>query len=77
MTRYTIKIDRTNCIQCGSCYEIDPNHYEADDAFTSYVRDGETTMESSTGTFDDDKISLAKEAAEACPTGVITVEEVD
>ena len=75
MTKYTIIIDRKECIQCGNCYGLDPDHFMPDEDYTSMVVGGETSEEKSKGTFDDDKISKAKQAADECPMEIITVKE--
>jgi ferredoxin len=76
MAKYKITIDRVECIQCGNCYGLDPQHFEADDNFKSMVVGGETDEVSSTGIFDDDKISTVTEVANKCPVGIIGVEEI-
>jgi ferredoxin len=76
MTKYLIEIDRVECIQCGNCYETDDYHFEADDDYVAQVVGGETTKELSKGTFDDDKMKQAEEAADDCPVLIITVKEV-
>ena len=76
MTKYQIVIKRTDCIQCGNCWNVDPDHFESDDNGVSQVIHGETTPEISKGTFDDDKIDLAKQAQDECPVEIILVVEV-
>lgn len=76
MVKYKIIIDRTECIQCGTCYDMDPTHFDADEDYTAMVVDGETDETTSEGTFEDEEIKNAKEAAEECPVDVITVEEL-
>ena len=74
--KYKIEIEREGCIACGSCYSIDPNHFEPDDEDKSTVVGGETDADVSSGVFDDEKIETAREAEDSCPTSVITVTEV-
>jgi ferredoxin len=76
VAKYKIEIDRTGCIACGSCYSIDPSHYEPDDEGKSAVVGGETDANASSGTFDDDEIENAQEAEDSCPVSVITVTEL-
>lgn len=76
MVKYKITIDRTECIQCGNCYGLDPLHFEADDDYVAMVVDGKTDESSSIGTFEDEKIKTAREAAEECPVKIITIEEL-
>lgn len=70
--KYTIEVDRENCIACGVCYGTDPNHFEGDADGKSRVHGG-TTDGVSVGTFDDDLGDDAKRAADACPVSVITL----
>ncbi|MGC9779503.1 MAG: ferredoxin [Candidatus Heimdallarchaeota archaeon] len=76
MTKYYIIIERKECIQCGNCYGLDPYHFEPDEEYTSIVVNGVTNSEISKGAFDDDKISLAKQAVEECPVEIISVKEL-
>ncbi|MFW9924505.1 MAG: ferredoxin [Candidatus Thorarchaeota archaeon] len=76
MTKYQITINRADCIQCGSCYSIDQNHFEPDDDYTSKVVNGKTTAETSEGTFDDDNLSIAQKAVEKCPMQIISIKEI-
>jgi ferredoxin len=73
MTKYKVEVDREICVSTGSCYSLDPLHFEMGKAQKSKVVGGETNEAKSTGEFDDDKISSAQEAAQACPTQAITV----
>jgi ferredoxin len=72
---YRIEIDRTGCIACGTCYSVDPVHFESDDEGKSKVIDGQTDASGSTGVFDDDEIENAQNAEDNCPVGVIVVTE--
>lgn len=71
--KYKIEIDRENCIACGTCYSLDPVHFEPSVDRKSKVVGGGMTDEKSEGTFDDKKIAKAKEAEESCPVSVIKV----
>ncbi|MFW6110506.1 MAG: ferredoxin [Thermoproteota archaeon] len=73
MVKYKIEIDREGCIACGSCFALDPTHFEPGEEDISQVIGGETDETSSSGTFDDDAIDTAQEAEDACPVSVITV----
>jgi ferredoxin len=70
--KYKIEIDRDECIACGMCYTIDPEHFEGDPEGKSKVIGGVSNSKS-TGTFDDTKNEDAKTAASTCPVGVIAV----
>lgn len=73
--KYKIEIDRTGCIACGSCYSIDPSHFEPDDEGKSTVVGGETNDSGSSGVFEDEDIEDAREAEDSCPVSIITVTE--
>jgi ferredoxin len=73
--KYKIEIEREGCIACGTCYGVDPTHFEPDDEGKSTVIGGETDDNVSSGVFDDKEIETAREAEDSCPTSVITVTE--
>jgi len=73
--KYKIEIEREGCIACGTCYSIDPSHFEPDDEGKSTVIGGETDANASSGVFDDEEIENAREAEDSCPTSIITVTE--
>jgi ferredoxin len=73
--KYKIEIERTGCIACGSCYSIDPSHFEPDDEGKSTVKGGETDDSGSAGVFEDENIEDAKDAEDSCPVSIITVTE--
>ena len=70
--KYKIEIEREICIACGSCYSIDPNHFEPDDEGKSKIVGGETDSNRSFGFFDDE-IEKPKDAEDSCPMSIITV----
>ncbi len=71
--KYKIEIERGGCIACGSCYSVDPSHFEPDDEGKSTVSGGETDANASSGVFDDDEIENARIAEDSCPVSIITV----
>jgi ferredoxin len=73
MTKYKVEVDRERCISAGSCYSLDPLHFEMDKNQKSKVMGGQTDNTKSAGEFDDDKIASAHQAAQACPVHAITV----
>lgn len=75
MSDYVIKINREDCIACGTCYNIDSVHFESDEEGKAQVVNGKTDENTSTGTFTDEKIKQVKEAEDNCPVSVITVKE--
>jgi len=48
--KYTVEVDRENCIACAACYGINPNHFEGDADGKSRVVGG-ITNSSSSGAF--------------------------
>ena len=74
--KYKIEIERGGCIACGSCYSIDPSHFEPDDEGKSTVVGGETDASGSSGVFEDEEIDNARSAEDSCPVSVITVTEL-
>ncbi|MCW4022728.1 MAG: ferredoxin [Candidatus Bathyarchaeota archaeon] len=74
--KYKIEIKRENCIACGSCYSLNPSHFEPDDQGKSTVIGGETDDSISIGEFDDTEIESARDAEDSCPVSIITVIEV-
>ena len=71
MTKYKIEVDRKNCISAGSCYSLDPLHFEMDKNQKSMVKGGETN--------DAERQAQAQQeletqqAAQACPVHAISV----
>ena len=74
--KYKIEIERGGCIACGSCYSVDPSHFESDEKGKSTVIGGETDANASSGIFEDDEIENARSAEDSCPVSVITVTEL-
>lgn len=70
--KFKIEIDREGCIACGTCYTLDPAHFEADPEGKSKVVGGASNGKSE-GKFDDDKLKEAQEAEISCPVSVIRV----
>jgi ferredoxin len=73
--KYKIEIERGGCIACGTCYTIDPSHFESDAEGKSTVIEGETDASGSSGVFNDKEIENARNAEDSCPVSVITVTE--
>ena len=70
--KYHIEINREECIATGTCYTLDPDHFEGDSECKSKVKDGISNGKS-TGSFNDDKMNIAQEAESACPVSAIKV----
>jgi ferredoxin len=73
LPKYEIEVNLERCISAGSCYSLDPVHYEMGKNQKSMVKGGKTDDAKSIGEFDDDKISAAQQAAQACPVQAISV----
>jgi ferredoxin len=74
--KYKIEIERGGCIACGTCYSLDPEHFEPSENRKSQVVAGETNASGSTGIFEDDDIENVRVAEDSCPASVITVTEL-
>lgn len=74
--KYKIEIDREKCIACGTCYSLDPVHFEPSENLKSKVVGGKTN-EKSEGNFDDENIEEAQEAADSCPVNAIEVTKTE
>ena len=75
LVKYKIQVDRTLCIACGTCYSLNPAHFEPGQEEKSAVIGGETDENSSSGIFYDEEIESAKEAEDSCPASAITIFE--
>jgi len=54
-----VKVDKEKCIGCGACVAVCPEGFE--------IKDGKSHVKKAA--------SCAKEAAENCPVGAISIEE--
>lgn len=61
-----VEVDRDGCIACGACESICPDVFALDDDGLSYPKAQPSTPEQEEG---------AREAAESCPTGVISAQD--
>jgi ferredoxin len=87
MPAYQITIEKAACDGIFACLTRDPRFVEGEDGLATidpdadpiYDCEGEVTdtAERVVATFDDDRIEEARQAAAACPTDAIVVEEVD
>jgi len=71
-----VKIDRSACVSCGSCWDTCPGFFEQDsgDSFSRIVeefRNGDNIAE---GTLPEELESCARDAADLCPVQIITIE---
>ncbi|WP_253738616.1 ferredoxin [Halohasta salina] len=87
MTTYEVTLNKDPCDGIFACLTRDPRFVEADDGLATIdpdadpIYDGGGEVHEEDGrvvaTFDDDRIEEAKQAAAACPTNAIVVEEVE
>jgi ferredoxin len=86
MPRYEVTIEKGACDGIFACLTRDPRFVEGEDGLATIDPDADPvydcegdvtdTSERVVATFDDDRIDEAKQAAAACPTDAIAVEEV-
>ncbi len=74
---YSVKIDRTNCIQSRACKANCPEVFElsTDDGFSQIVEKYRYNGNLGEGIIPDDLLDCAQKAAESCPMVVISVEK--
>ncbi|MFC4437218.1 MULTISPECIES: ferredoxin [Natrialbaceae] len=87
MPAYRITIEKDACDGIFACLTRDPRFVEGEDGLATIDPDADPvydcegdvtdTEQQVVATFDDDRIDEAKQAAAACPTDAIIVEEVD
>lgn len=74
-----VRVDKTLCIGCGACWALATSVFEEDqENYKCRVKEPYRKTDSedeSTGEIPDNLIGEAKEAAEGCPTGAISLEE--
>ena len=75
MTEYEITVDLELCDGIFACLVRDDRFEEAEDGLVE-LPGGHREDGALTATFDDDRLADAEDAAAACPTDAITVEEV-
>ncbi len=68
-----ISIDRDDCISCGSCWTICPDFFQQnpDDDFSEVVEKYRVGGDNAKGEAPPQLEELVKEAADACPVGII------
>ena len=71
-----VSIDRTNCTSCRTCWETCPEFFEEspDDLFSRVIEKFRTSEKAGEGSVPPELESGVKEAAEACPAQIITIE---
>jgi ferredoxin len=76
MGKIRIRIDRDECILCGSCWEDCPEVFEEspDDGLTQVVEKYRTGGDLAQGEVPEELESCVQEAAEDCPVEIIHLE---
>jgi len=71
-----VKIDRSTCVSCGSCWETCPGLFEEDpdDSFSRIVKEYRAGDNVAEGVPSKDLEPCARDAADLCPVQVITIE---
>jgi len=63
-----VKLHTDKCITCGSCVAIAPDLFTIDSGVVAFKKDPKT--------WDENDWQKAKDAASACPSGVIEIKEI-
>jgi ferredoxin len=76
MNKIRIRIDREECILCGSCYEACPEVFEEspDDGLSQVVEKYRIDDDPAQGEVPKDLQDCVTEAADVCPVEIIHVE---
>lgn len=78
MKKFRVLIDKSKCIGCGCCSEIEPNVFFIDEEGKSKVKieskksAGERIFDNTSG-----KYNKVEDAAKSCPVNAITVTKVN
>ena len=71
-----VTIDREECIECGVCWSLCPEVFEAgDDGWSQIVEEYRVDDDLGKGRVPPDLESATQEAADACPVTIIHVGE--
>jgi len=72
-----VTIDRMQCVSCGSCWDTCPALFvqNADDSFSQIVPEYQDNNDLSASTELPGSIECARDAADLCPSAIITVKE--
>lgn len=72
-----VKIDRIQCVSCGSCWDTCPALFvqNEDDSFSQIVPEYQEKNDLSASIGLPDTIDCARDAADLCPAAIISIEE--
>lgn len=76
MTKFKVILSKDTCIGCGVCSSIAPEIFYIKDMKSNLVGLESVTTGIQEKEFDGSIVEKAKEAASACPTKSISVEEI-
>jgi len=76
--KYKIEHDRANCIGCGACVAVAPDHWEMNDDGKSDIIKGKDRKEDGWQEKDisEEEYKENMEAAESCPVNVIHLKKL-
>lgn len=71
-----VAIDRINCVNCGTCWEVCPGFFEQnpDDSFSQVIERFRIDGKIAEGIPPEDMEACAADAATLCPASVISIE---
>ena len=72
-----VKIDRSTCVSCGSCWDTCPGFFEQDpdDSFSRVIKEFQAGDNVAEGKPPEDLQSCARDAADLCPVQIISISE--
>jgi ferredoxin len=72
-----VKIDRSNCVSCGSCWEACPGFFEEDpdDSFSRITGKFRIAGNPAEGVPPAESEACARDAADLCPSQIISISE--
>jgi ferredoxin len=72
-----VKIDRSNCVSCGSCWDTCPGFFEQDpgDSFSRIIEQFRAAGNLAEGIPPADAGACARDAADLCPVQIISISE--
>lgn len=73
MTKIKVRVNKANCISCGSCYASTPELFTMDDDGTAKVLNQYNEVEIT----DAELIEKARAAKDLCPNMAIEIEEIE
>lgn len=77
MTKYKVDINRPDCIGCGACAAVSPDHWEMNADGKIDIKGGKKAGENQEKEIAEGDLAPNKEAAESCPVNVIHITNLD